>query len=398
MGTLKPIGSEKLQGQDKIKRILEIANYKEHLATPTNDIQTESYSIELSDGITYKIIQEKNGYIIKKFVNESSEYIAPMKNRKYYPSYSEAFKRINLMAKEMNTLHENTSGTALFGEQKKFVLKTPKPELPPPSGEPVMGEPEIPSPIMDTPSPDTDAPMEDIPMVDDGGNTDPMGDIGNGEVSFKQIQKLTGKLGQKIREFKTSGEMSSKDIKYVVNSILSALDLTKLEPNDKEEIMARFDFDDMDTDLMDDGAPMDMDVEAEVGVPSEVGEAWADTEPLPEESVEDKDLAFTKEIVDSIFTESKVEKLLSRYFEKTDNEKTFEKKEKLKKLVENKVIVKNIMKEVRDLSETIEQELMSEKFLGKNPRFIFVGKTNKKNLVFESGSKQIKITTEGKIL
>ena len=34
--------------------------------------------------------------------------------------------------------------------------------------------------------------------------------------------------------------MSSQDVKYVVNSILSALDLSKLEPEDIEEITAKF--------------------------------------------------------------------------------------------------------------------------------------------------------------
>ena len=35
MGDLKPLGSEKLQGMDKIKRILEIAKYNE---TPKQNI------------------------------------------------------------------------------------------------------------------------------------------------------------------------------------------------------------------------------------------------------------------------------------------------------------------------------------------------------------------------
>ena len=34
--------------------------------------------------------------------------------------------------------------------------------------------------------------------------------------------------------------MSSKDIKYVINSVLSALDLNSLEDEDKEEIMGKF--------------------------------------------------------------------------------------------------------------------------------------------------------------
>ena len=56
------------------------------------------------------------------------------------------------------------------------------------------------------------------------------------------------------------------------------------------------------------------------------------------------------------------------------------------------------MRNVVDLTETYEQELASKKFLEENPKFNFVGKTNKKNLVFEYKTEQIKISPEGYIL
>jgi hypothetical protein len=62
-------------------------------------------------------------------------------------------------------------------------------------------------------------------------------------VTLKVIQKLTGKLAQKLRAFEDAQEdepMTSKDIKYVINSILSALDLESLDEEDKEEIMNKF--------------------------------------------------------------------------------------------------------------------------------------------------------------
>jgi hypothetical protein len=43
MGKLKPIGSEKLKGQDKIKRIMEIARYNEVDKNNTNHIATNSF-------------------------------------------------------------------------------------------------------------------------------------------------------------------------------------------------------------------------------------------------------------------------------------------------------------------------------------------------------------------
>ena len=104
MADLKPIGSEKLTGTDKLKRIMEIATYKEHLPQSVNENSSDSYNITLADGLNYAIVKEKNGYVIKKGLNESIDYMEPMKNRKYYSSYSQAFKRLNLIAKEVNTL------------------------------------------------------------------------------------------------------------------------------------------------------------------------------------------------------------------------------------------------------------------------------------------------------
>jgi hypothetical protein len=397
MGKLKPIGSEKLEGASKLARIMEIARYKEALPTQEKSLQTESFSVQLADGNTYRIVHEKNGYVIQKTVNESFDYVEPMKNRKYYSSYSEVFKRVNLIAKELNTLHENKDGVSLFGEQKKFVLKTPTPA---PSPEP-MPEPAIaPEAPVDAapaePSLDIEAPMptdstEPTDMAPDGGMPE------GGEVSFKQVQKLTGKLAQKLREFKVSGELSSKDMKYVINSILSALDLVSLEEGDREEILSRFETDEIDTDM-----ESDMEITSpEIETPEEempVGEGWADENyEIPEEE-ENPESRFTKEIMDSIFAESKIEKTLTKYFERTKTEVLSEQKKVInkKQLLENKIRFE--LKEIKVLAENSEQEKNSRDFLRKNPTFKFIGKTNKKSLVFEGNDKQVKITKEGDVL
>jgi hypothetical protein len=72
--------------------------------------------------------------------------------------------------------------------------------------------------------------------------------------------------------------------------------------------------------------------------------------------------------------------------------------DKKQKQLDNKLNAKRKMKEVKTFSETIEQELSSQKFLEENSNFIFVGKTNKKNLIFENKDKQIKISPDGIIL
>ena len=112
MGGIKPIGSEKLEGMEKIKRIMEIARYKENIPQVVNETKSTEYAIQLADGNTYRIERERQGYIIKLAINESmSDYIEPMKSRKYYSSYSQALKRLNLLTKEINVLFENEEGT-----------------------------------------------------------------------------------------------------------------------------------------------------------------------------------------------------------------------------------------------------------------------------------------------
>ena len=66
MGGLRPIGSEKLEGMDKIRRIMEIARYNESIPQPVNEDKKTEYTAELADGKTYTIVRERLGYIIKE--------------------------------------------------------------------------------------------------------------------------------------------------------------------------------------------------------------------------------------------------------------------------------------------------------------------------------------------
>ena len=125
MGKLKPIGSEKLQGMDKLNRMIEIARYKETIPKSLNEDTSVEYKKILSDGNTYRIDKEKNGYVIKKGLNESSmDYLEPMKSRKYYSSYSQAFKRLNLITKEVNSLTGNERNVSLFTDRKSTRLNS----------------------------------------------------------------------------------------------------------------------------------------------------------------------------------------------------------------------------------------------------------------------------------
>ena len=153
MADLRPLGSEKLQGMDKIKRIMEIARYNEAPKQEINELSTTNYTIKLSDGNTYAIVKEKLGYIIKKGINESTlDYSDPIRQRKYFDSYSQAMKKLNLHAKEMNRIYENEEEIPLIGEhtasKKKFVLKSPKPAAEPSAEEPApAAAPPPPAPV-----------------------------------------------------------------------------------------------------------------------------------------------------------------------------------------------------------------------------------------------------------
>ena len=470
MGKLKPIGSEKLQGYEKISRIMEIARYKESLPNSMNETTSNNYNIVLSDGNTYHIDKEKNGYVLKKTISEGkTDYLEPMKNRKFYSSYSQALKRLNLLIKEVNSKYGHDGHISLFNEDKKFVLRTPKPteddapeldtqtEMPstPP---PPTGDSEMPT----MPSGETE-PTEPEPPIDDmGDETDDLGDEedntdgptsddeddeeeGGGPVSFKTIQKLTGKLGQKLRKLNQGEEpISADDTKYVINSILSALDLSVLSDEDMEEIIGRLEDSEFESDDETDEPSDDTDG----GMPEDEEEP-SDDEELPDDGelpememkeyetneyiegmtdgkydlgfsnkpeypkrksyfgslknkmgdmMEDSELEGVSNIFDSVFSESKVDNIIKSYFVETEEEKKFIQEQKQNRFLNQKVKKVKTMKEVQKLSESYVQETKCSKFLDRYERAKFIGKTNKHNLVFEVNGKQYKITPEGAIL
>ncbi len=396
MSKLKPIGSEKLQGTDKIKRIMEIAKYNTPNSTLTES--TQDYSINLVDGMTYHIVKEKQGYIIKRGLTEStSDYIEPMKNRKYYSSYSQALKRLNLVIKEVNTLNGNEEGTELFGEQKKFVFKTKKAEVDVPAAPSVPAEPPmVPEPALPA-APADDAPMDDMPVDDMAGeDLPPMDDemevdtemdveepADDEEVTFKTIQKLTGKLTQKMRTFDNAEGMTSEDIKYVINMVLSAVDLTELSEEDLEDIMSKLEG------AEEEGADMGMEDEIDVEEPAMEDDMEGDVE------IEEPTESYSFE---NAMSESKIDKVLSKYFEVSDSEVKQSKLMYESRKNEVKTNVKKSVTQIERLSETIEQELSAKKFLEENNFYNFIGKTNKNNLVFEYKNKQVKISEEGLLL
>ena len=261
MGELKPIGSEKLKGDAKIQRILELTYFNSQVTSTAKPNNGAEYISETVNGV-YGIVKEKDGYYVKKGLNENTlDYIGGMfmKNKNKFHSYSEALKRLDYI-----------QGQESLNEETKYVLKVNKPTTP--------TESPMSQPAMDAPSPDSAPPTPETgeaPSPDDMETSPDMGDTGMGDETdmgdagmeseddyLKTIQKLTGKLGQKLRGFQD--KLEGDDVKYVINSVLSALDLDKLEMNDKEEILNQFEDDEEGTDEFG-GEPSP---ETETGVPA----------------------------------------------------------------------------------------------------------------------------------
>ena len=468
MAGLKPIGSEKLEGMDKIRRIMEIARYNENIPQSVNETKSTEYSIEFADGNTYRIEKERQGYIIKVAINESeSDYINQMTSRKYYSSYSQALRRLNLMAKEINVLHENEEGISLIGEQKKkFILKTKKnnvagsaTETLPPSPEPLSPAPEplpapAPSPAPDMLSPEggTEPPADDMsmePSADDMPMEPSADDMGMPEdevedetkveiekkprekkvSDLKRIQILVGKLAQKIRSYEEEKELSAKEIKYIINSILSAIDVEVLDEEDIEQIIDKLEGteDDEDgegeeEDVTFDETEDEQEVSPEPPIEPEMAEGYdslndafddyfggsfaaQSSKGLRSEMGEEEE--YYKERrnrhfypeVDSFehgtFSESSVDKVLSKYFILNKNEQKNYQEEKNKK---TNITHKNSKQNIVKLAESKQQLETALNYIDKNPRVRMVGISNKGNLIFKEGINQVSITKLGRII
>jgi hypothetical protein len=219
----------------------------------------------------------------------------------------------------------------------------------------------------------SDGPELPQPNIGDEGEDQPAGPTG-----LKTIQKLTGRLSQRLRGFE---KMKSEDIKYVINSIISAIDLKKLDDEDRDDILDKlesfdeygvegegdFDISDEDLDLGDEN----------MGSNEESGMNEMPPPPPP-------------------VSESKVQNILSKYFKFEPEEKKLSEEKKQKNFLKTKLKEIEIKNEIRNLSESKEQMKVSLKLFNENAKF--VGKTNKENLVFIKNGKQIRVTSRGQVL
>jgi hypothetical protein len=206
-----------------------------------------------------------------------------------------------------------------------------------------------------------------------------------GPVGLKTIQKLTGRLSQKIRMFDKEKGLDSQDIKYVVNSILSAIDLTKLDDEDRDDILDKLE----QYESYGEEGEGDLDME---GMDMEEPEMGA--EPGMEPGMEEP--AMGEETPQPPVAESKVERLLMSYFDVKKSEKPVLEEKIKKEYLNQKIKTLKIKNEVINMSESKKQMDLGVSLLNEN--YKFVGKTNQENLVFTKNGRQVKVTPRGRVI
>jgi hypothetical protein len=185
---------------------------------------------------------------------------------------------------------------------------------------------------------------------------------------------------------------------------LSALDLEKLDDEDREDVIAKieevetsYDSDEMDMDMDlsgDEELGLDLDMDMEEPAEGEMGEefdgkdgkvigVYSNIKKQRDEEMSEEDMNKSQisKIMDTIFSESKVDKVLEKYFVINESETKKTKKNSPEKL-----------------AETVEQKLAVEFIMSENSNMKFLGKTNKGNLVFENKGEQFKVTTKGELI
>lgn len=256
---MRPIGSEKIQNpDDKLARILEIAGIKKESVTESKSLHGKLSNVlheaVAANGTEYAIVQEEKYVYIKAKKNDDYEYLTGVQNinEHSYRSYADALKHLNLMFKEINEQVGLTEGIDVLKKKsldERYVLRLNKKDnsnqnFTEPSDNDTSGgfdastSPDISDLEADlvgqpnageqpSTQPDQETPVDNA--------MEPQTDNQEGEDPLKTIQKMVGKVTQKMREM---GErLQPKDVKYILNSLISAADMTKVPESDKNDII-----------------------------------------------------------------------------------------------------------------------------------------------------------------
>ena len=376
------VNPKSLKGQDKLNRMLDLMGKMDTLN------ESKSFSeLELikrgPNGLVYGIIRENHNYFIKtsqknsgKFLSEDFSYIGGLQNKydERYHSYSEALKHLNIkfdMLNESYGVKNNTNifesdgraiaGGAGFGfvlekeeeiisDEEKKVLKVDAPKSKSTEVSD-LGQAPVEDEVSDEPDVDMGGDIADMDFGDDT-DTEESDDEEGGDDTTKKIQKMTGKIGQLLRD---KEEVDPELEKYVINSIISALHLDEMDESDKEDIISKIEGEEEEGDE----EPVD-DTEEPVGDTEEpVGDTGS--EELSEEvSKSEKPLEITPDMIAMLLKDGKCEcsghKLVykERGSKKDTNEsRVFRKKGLMETFLinETKKSLKKVLREERHICE-----------------------------------------------
>ena len=303
-----------LKGQDKINRISDLMGRMTTLNESTS-LSEIDFIKKGPNGIVYGIIRENRNYFIKTtektsgtLMSEDFNYSGGIQNKydERYQSYAEALKHLNMKFDMLNESYGIEDGTNLFesdGEEvfeanASGLVKIKETKVEDPNDEEVEETDgkelldEEPEDVeeqkkvikVDTPAPPTiEEPIEDEVEVDEFSmedeGEDPFGDEEGGEdmgdeegmeedgdETTKKIQKYTGKIGQLLRD---KDEPDAELDKYVINSIISAIDWDEVPDEDVEDIISKIEGEDEEDGEGDEFATGDdeevVDLDAEEG-------------------------------------------------------------------------------------------------------------------------------------
>ena len=282
------VNPKKIKGQDKLDRIKDLMGKMSTLNESTSTSEVDNVK-KGANGVIYGIIRENHSYFIKttektsgNILAEDFNYIGGLQNKNIerYGSYAEALKQLNLKFDMLNesfgvksntNLFEsdavevkeaNASGVVIKKEQKeviedqKSVIKVDAPASAPVEDE-VADEEEV--SMEEDPFAGEEEVSMDMDVEEEGGEDDGDGDT-------KKIQKLTGKIGQLLRD---KDEPDAELDKYVINSIISAINWEEIPDEDVEDIIAKIEGEDEEDGELEGGdeesVDVDMDVEEEGG-------------------------------------------------------------------------------------------------------------------------------------
>jgi hypothetical protein len=253
---------------------------------------------------------------------------------------------------------------------------------------------------------------------------------------LKRIQILVGKLAQKIRSYEEEKELSNKEVKYIINSILSAIDVDVLDEDDIEQIIDKLEGGNDDEGEEEGGDEEEVSFEEEDGEmmpepPMEpemaegydnIGDAFKDMFGGAYSAMSAKNLTSEDEnefsdfeedeyhkerrkgrknhpnlntFSHGTFGESSADKVLSKYFIINEDE---EKEYQIKKDRKTNLAYKQNKENIVRLSESAEQLDIALDYIRENPRVKLMGLSTKGNLIFKEGINEVKITKTGRLI